>query len=128
MTLWIGHSKLFNYPSSLLPQAPEPASKQMHWEADPELEKVCLCHGEKPLGITINTMHVHLLLERILSFQLIAVNCSIVNLTFLMNSHLLVLQQKDLLKQVILTSTAQSTHNMRLVGTNVYNCQLAGKS
>lgn len=128
MTLWTGHSKLFNYPSSLLPQAPEPPSKQMRLEADPELEKVCLCHGEKPLRITINTMHVHPLLERTLSFQLIPVNCSIVNLTLLMNSHSLVLQQKDPLKQAILTSAAQSTHNMRLLGTNVYKCQLAGKS
>lgn len=29
----------------------------MGLEADPELEKVCLCHGFKPLGI-INQMHV----------------------------------------------------------------------
>lgn len=37
-----GHSKLCNYPSSLLPQAPEAASKQMSLEADPEPEKVGL--------------------------------------------------------------------------------------
>lgn len=72
MTLLTGHSKLFNYPSSLLPQAPEPASKLMGLEADPELEKVCLCHGLKPLGI-INKMHVCPWLERIPSPQLSAV-------------------------------------------------------
>lgn len=44
VTSWIGHSKLFNYPSSPLPQAPEAACKLMLLEADPELEKVCLCH------------------------------------------------------------------------------------
>lgn len=45
VTSWTGHSKLFNYQSSLLPQAPETASKLMRLEADPELEKVGLCHG-----------------------------------------------------------------------------------
>lgn len=39
---WTGHSKMFYYQSSLLPQAQEPASKLMRLEADPDLEKVRL--------------------------------------------------------------------------------------
>lgn len=44
-TFCTGRSKLCNYPSSLLPQAPEAASKQMSLEADPEAEEVGLCRS-----------------------------------------------------------------------------------
>lgn len=53
-----GHSKLCNYPSSLLPQAPEAASKQMSLEADPEPEEVGLCCSQKLLGLILASVHV----------------------------------------------------------------------
>lgn len=53
-----GHAKLCNYPSSLLPQAPEAASKQMSLEADPEPEEVGLCRSQKLLGVILAQVHV----------------------------------------------------------------------
>lgn len=74
VTYRTGHCKLFNYPSSFLPQAPEAASKLMGLEADPELEKVCLCHGWKPLSI--NKMHVYLWLDWVIYLQTWYGECS----------------------------------------------------
>lgn len=58
MAFCSGHSKLCNYPSSLLPQAPEAASKQMSLEADPEPEEVGLCHSQKLLSFILASVHV----------------------------------------------------------------------
>lgn len=58
MTFCTGRSKLCNYPSSLLPQAPEAASKQMSLEADPEDEEVGLCRSQKLLSFILASVHV----------------------------------------------------------------------
>lgn len=58
VTFCTGHSKLYNYPSSFLPQAPEEVSKQMSLEADPEPEKVRLCVSQKLLGFILASLHV----------------------------------------------------------------------
>lgn len=56
---------------------------------------------EEPHGITINTMHVHPLLESLLSFSLFLLPAdSVLHLTPFLYSPLLVYQQKDPLKQV----------------------------
>lgn len=56
---------------------------------------------EEPHGITINTMHVHSLLESLLSFSLFLLPAdSVLHLTPLLYSPLLVYQQKDSLKKV----------------------------
>lgn len=53
---------------------------------------------EEPHGITINPMHVHPLVESLLSFSLFLLPAdSVLHLTPLQYSPLLVYQQKDLL-------------------------------